>query len=80
MARLMLANSEYLVLLNNASSDKKVLSELLSLSETQLSYITNSQAGHGLLKVGGAIVPFVNELPTDTQMYKLFTTKPGEAV
>ncbi len=80
MARLMLANSEYLVLLNQAASDRKVLAELLHISETQLSYITNSQAGHGLVKVGGAIVPFANVLPTTTKMYSLFTTKPGEAV
>lgn len=80
MARLMLANSEYLVLLNQAASDRKVLAELLNISETQLSYITNSQAGHGLVKVGGNIVPFVNELDTSTKMYKLMTTKPGEAV
>ena len=80
MARLMLANSEYLVLLNQAASDRKVLAEILSISETQLSYITNSQAGHGLVKVGGAIVPFANVLPTNTAMYQLFTTKPSELV
>ncbi len=78
MARLMLANSEYLVLLNQAASDRKVLAELLNISETQLSYITNSQAGHGLVKVGGNIVPFQSDLPTNTAMYRLFTTRPGE--
>ena len=77
-ARLMLANSEFLLLLNQAPSDRKDLSELLSISDTQMSYITNAGAGRGLIKVGGSIVPFINEFPTDTELYKLMSTKPGE--
>ncbi len=77
-ARGMLANSEFLLLLNQAPSDRKDLSELLSISDTQMSYITNAGAGRGLIKVGGSIVPFINEFPTDTELYKLMSTKPGE--
>lgn len=77
-ARGMLSNSEFLLLLNQAPSDRKDLSELLSISDTQMSYITNAGAGRGLIKVGGSIVPFINEFPTDTELYKLMSTKPGE--
>ena len=78
-AREMLSNSEFLLLLNQAPSDRKDLSELLSISDTQMSCITNAGAGRGLIKVGGSIVPFVNEFPTDTEFYKLMSTKPGES-
>ncbi|MBS6833466.1 MAG: hypothetical protein KH216_11725, partial [Clostridiales bacterium] len=77
-ARGMLSNSEFLLLLNQAPSDRKDLSELLSISDTQMSYITNAGAGRGLIKVGGSIVPFINEFPTDTELYKLMSTKINE--
>lgn len=77
-ARTMLANSELVVMLNQAATDREQLAELLNISELQLSYITNAEAGHGLVKIGGALVPFVNRVPRDTEMYKLMTTKFGE--
>ena len=77
-ARGMLSNSEFLLLLNQAPSDRKDLSELLSISDTQMSYITNAGAGRGLIKVGGSIVPFINDFPTDTELYKLMSTKIDE--
>lgn len=77
-ARDMFSNSEFLLLFNHAPSDRKDLSELLSISDTQMSYITNTGAGRGLIKVGSSIVPFINEFPTDTELYKLMSTKPGE--
>ena len=77
-ARGMLSNSEFLLMLNQSPSDRRDLSELLNISDTQMSYITNAGAGRGLIKVGGSIVPFINEFPTDTQLYKLMSTKPGE--
>lgn len=77
-ARGMLANSEFLLMLNQSPSDRKDLAELLNISDTQMSYITNAGAGRGLIKVGGAIVPFINDFPTDTELYKLMSTKPGE--
>ena len=68
-ARTMLANSEFIVMLNQASTN---------ISDTQLSYITNVDAGHGLIKVGSSLVPFANKFPKNTKLYKLMTTKPGE--
>lgn len=77
-ARLMLGNSEFLLMLNQAAKDREGLTQTLNISEVQISYITNAGAGRGLIKVGGSIVPFVNEFPSDTQLYKLMSTKPGE--
>ena len=77
-ARGMLANSEFLLMLNQAPSDRIELAGLLNISETQMGYITNAPAGHGLIKVGGSIVPFANDFPADTQLYKLMSTRPGE--
>lgn len=77
-ARGMLSNSEFLLMLNQSPSDRKDLADLLNISDTQMSYITNAGAGRGLIKVGGSIVPFVNDFPTDTELYKLMSTKPGE--
>lgn len=74
-ARSMLANSEFLLMLNQAPSDRIELSQLLGISAAQMSYITNAPAGHGLMKVGGSIVPFANDFPTDTQLYKLMSTR-----
>ncbi|WP_455758555.1 VirB4-like conjugal transfer ATPase, CD1110 family, partial [Ruminococcus champanellensis] len=53
VARSMISNSEFLVLLNQAASDRTKLAELLHISDTQLSYVTDSEAGRGLLKMGG---------------------------
>lgn len=78
-ARTMLANSEFIVMLNQAATDRTELAKLLSISDTQMSYITNVGVGQGLLKVGSSLVPFVNEFPTNTKLYKLMTTKPGES-
>ena len=77
-ARTMLANSELVIMLNQAATDREQLAELMGISDLQMSYITNVEAGHGLVKIGGALVPFVNNFPKDTQLYKLMTTKPGE--
>lgn len=77
-ARTMLANSEFIIMLNQASTDRLELAKLLNISEPQMSYITNVGAGEGLIKVGSSIVPFLNHFPKNTKLYKLFTTKPGE--
>ena len=76
-ARGMLANSEFLLMLNQSPSDRIELAGLLNISETQMGYITNAPAGHGLIKVGGSIVPFANDFPTDTQLFELMSTSPG---
>ena len=77
-ARLMFANSEFLVLLNQAPTDRAELAKLLGASDAQMDYVSDAPAGHGLIKVGSCLVPFINELPRDTELYRLMTTKPGE--
>jgi hypothetical protein len=77
-ARTMLANSEYLVMLNQAPTDRMELAKLLHISDNQLSYITNVGFGKGLLKCGNSIVPFVDSFPKNTKLYGLMSTKPGE--
>ena len=77
-ARTMLANSELIIMLNQASTDRLELAKLLNISDLQMSYITNVNAGEGLIKIGSSLIPFVNRFPKDTELYKLMTTKPGE--
>ncbi len=77
-ARTMLANSEFLIMLNQAGSDRNELAKLLNISKPQMEYLTNAKAGEGLLKVGSTIIPFVNKFPQHTKLYKLMTTKPNE--
>ena len=77
-ARTMLANSEFLVMLNQAATDRAELARLLNISDNQLSYITNVDFGRGLIKCGSAIVPFLDVFPRHTRLYKLMTTKLSE--
>ena len=77
-ARLMFANSEFLVLLNQAATDRAELARLLNISDNQLSYITNVDFGRGLIKCGSAIVPFMDHFPKNN-LYRLMSTKPSEA-
>ena len=77
-ASTMLSNSEFIVMLNQAASDRERLAKLLNISNEQLSYITNADAGCGLIKYGSTLVPFINRFPKDTDLYKLMTTRPGE--
>lgn len=77
-ARLMLANSEFLIMLNQSATDRAELAKLLNISDTQLGYITNVPAGCGLIRCAGNLVPFTNSFPRDTQLYRLMTTKPDE--
>ena len=75
----MLSNSEFIVMLNQAAYDRERLSKLLNISDNQMSYVTNAEAGHGLLRMGGSLVPFNNSIPKDTDLYRLMTTTPGES-
>lgn len=77
-ASAMISNSEFLVMLNQSPTDSQLLAQLLHIPEPQLQYITNVKAGHGLLKVGPSLVPFANEFPKDTELYKMMTTKQDE--
>ena len=78
-ARTMLANSEFLVMLNQAATDRTELARLLNISDNQLSYITNVDSGRGLIKCGSAIVPFMDNFPRHTRLYQLMTTKPSDS-
>lgn len=63
-------------MLNQASTDRVELAKLLNISDLQMSYITNVNAGEGLIKIGSSLIPFVNKFPKNTELYKLMTTKP----
>ncbi len=78
LASTMLSNSEFIVMLNQAASDREKLAKLLNTSTEQMSYITNADAGSGLLRYGSALVLFMNRFNRNTKLYKLMTTKPGE--
>ncbi len=79
-ASTMLSNSEFIIMLNQAASDREKLAKLLNISKEQMSYVTNADAGCGLIKYGSALVPFVNRWPRQTKLYDLMTTRPGEGV
>lgn len=79
-ARTMLSNSEFILMLNQAATDQIELAKLLNISNQQLSFIKDVGAGHGLIKVGSSLVPFENDFPKRTKLYKLMTTKPGESL
>jgi len=71
-------NSDYIYMLNQASGDRAILAKKLNISPHQLSYVTQSGEGEGLLFYGNTILPFVDRFPKDTAMYALMTTKPSE--
>lgn len=79
-ARTMLSNSEFILMLNQAATDQIELAKLLNISNQQLSFIKDVDAGHGLIKVGSSLVPFENDFPKKTKLYRLMTTKPGESL
>jgi hypothetical protein len=70
--------SEFVVMLNQAPSDLQELEKMLKLTEEQTEYAKNVDAGCGLMKYGGAIIPFVNKFPQNTKLYHLMTTKPTD--
>lgn len=76
-ARLMFANSEFLMLFNQAATDRQELSKLLHISDTQMNYVTDVEPGHGLLRVDGAVIPFDCTIPRNTELYALMNTSPG---
>ena len=78
LARRMLSNSDFIMMLNQAPTDRVELASLLNISESQLSYVTNSDPGQGLIFSGNSIIPFVDKFPQDTKLYRLMTTKVEE--
>ena len=73
-------NSDFIYMLNQASGDRQILAKQLNISPHQLSYVTQSGEGEGLLFYGNVILPFVDRFPTDLELYKIMTTKLSEVV
>ena len=71
-------NSDFVYMLNQAGGDRQILAKQLNISPHQLSYVTHSSEGEGLLFYGSVILPFVDHFPKDTELYRLLTTKPQE--
>ncbi len=68
-------NSDYIYMLNQASGDRQILAKQLNISPHQLSYVTHSDEGEGLLFYGNVILPFIDRFPKDTDLYRVMTTK-----
>lgn len=73
--RTMVDNSEFTVMLSQAPTDRVKLSERLQIPDEQMSYVTNSVEGSGLIRFEKSLIPFANNFPKDTELYKLITTK-----
>ena len=71
-------NSDFVYMLNQAQGDREILAKQLNISQQQMSYVTHSEAGEGLIFFGNVVLPFVDRFPTDTELYRVMTTKPGE--
>ena len=71
-------NSDFIYMLNQAAGDRQILAKQLNISPHQLSYVTHSGEGEGLLFYGNTILPFIDHFPKDTELYKVMTTKPQE--
>lgn len=71
-------NSDFIYMLNQASGDRQILARQLNISPHQLSYVTQSGEGEGLLFYGNVILPFTDKFPKDTELYRIMTTKPTE--
>ena len=71
-------NSDFIYMLNQAGGDRQILAKQLNISPHQLSFVTNSNEGEGLLFYGNTIIPFKDKFPKDTKLYKIMTTKPQE--
>ena len=73
-------NSDFILMLNQAGGDRQILAKQLGISPYQLSYVTQSAAGEGLLFHGNTIIPFIDRFPKDTELYRIMTTKLDEVV
>ncbi|MEA4877176.1 MAG: ATP-binding protein [Aminobacterium sp.] len=71
-------NSDFVYMLNQAGGDRQILAKQLNISPHQLSYVTHSGEGEGLLFYGNVILPFADRFPKDTELYRIMTTKPAE--
>ena len=73
-------NSDFIYMLNQAVGDRQILAKQLNISPHQLSYVTHSGEGEGLLFFGNVILPFVDRFPKDLELYKIMTTKLSEVL
>lgn len=71
-------NSDFVLMLNQAAGDRAILAKQLNISPQQMKYVTHTEAGEGLLFYGNVILPFIDRFPTDTELYRVMTTKPEE--
>ena len=71
-------NSDFVYMLNQAQGDREILAKQLNISQQQMTYVTHSEAGEGLIFYGNVILPFIDRFPKDTELYRVMTTKPGE--
>jgi len=78
LARGMIGNSDFIMMLNQASEDLKILASILNISETEMGFVMGAEAGSGLLFAENVIVPFIDRFPTDSYLYRLMSTKFGE--
>ncbi|OJG83643.1 hypothetical protein RV14_GL000877 [Enterococcus ratti] len=78
LARRMLSNSDFVMMLNQAKSDRSQLVRLFDISEEQEKFVVNSPEGYGLMVFGDTTLPFYDHFPKDTKLYKMMSTKPGE--
>lgn len=79
-ARSIIANCEFVMMLNQAPTDKQELAKMFNISPAQLSYITNADTGQGLIYTGKSIIPFIDKYPTNTKTYAAMSTKVGEVL
>ena len=71
-------NSDFVLMLNQAQGDRAILAKQLNISPQQMKYVTHTEAGEGLIFYGNVVLPFIDRFPTDTELYRLLTTKPNE--
>ena len=71
-------NSDFVLMFNQAQGDRAILAKQLNISPQQMKYVTHTDAGEGLIFYGNVVLPFIDRFPTDTELYRLLTTKPEE--
>ena len=75
-----MGNSDFVYLLNQNAKDQAILAHKLGLSDKQLSYVTNSEPGSGLILFNQVVIPFVDKYPKDTKTYRMMNTRPEEVI
>lgn len=78
-ARAIINNSSFIYMMNQSAMDRNMLQELLNLTETDKGFITNSEIGCGLIHTGRQSIPFTDKFPQNTELFRIMTTKPGDA-